>query len=256
MMKTIKGKVITGAAVFAVLTGGAAAFASTDAGANLKSWYDGQFNKSATNVVENSVDYASDQVPGLAKEYNGLKKDATRSINNTKNSEIDDANSEINDTKDQYIAALNGSKEEINKYLKSQFDGIVQNAHTTIGVVGGQAYDYAETELSGLTLKNGNSALADLEAKLKKSNEDAVAELELAIANAKSELQAELDSQEGASTQRIKDAIDAKIWELRGKITERKDVLVSEQQTLIVEKSQKLEDDAKAALDTVVSNIN
>lgn len=102
-----------------------AAFASTDAGTNLQSWYNGQFGKASTSIVTQVTSYAKGLVPGLYNEYTGLKTTATNSINATKDSEVSGTQEEIGKAKDAHILSLNTKKDEISKGLQSQFDKIV-----------------------------------------------------------------------------------------------------------------------------------
>lgn len=255
-MKSVKVKVLSGVLAVGLVSSVGVAFASTDAGANLKTWYDGQFGKAQTSVATQSALYVGTQVPGLQKEYNNLKKDATKAISETQISETSGAQTEVTVAKNAHISSLKAKQTEIEGYIQSQFDGITQDAHSAIGKAGVEVQNYAYADLLKQTNSNGQTSLKKLNEELKASNEAALKELEKAISDAKQELQANLNEKTSSSVQKIKEAVDAKIWELRGKITVEKDRLVGIQKGLIADEAQRLEDLAKADLDAAVVGIN
>lgn len=256
MMKTLKGKVLTGATAITLIAGGTAVFASTDAGSNFKSWYNGLFNQSTASIAKDSKDHINGQVGQLTNEYNGLKTDATEDINFTRDNESANAQSEINKAKNEQIASLTIKENQIKGYMDEQFDGIFAYANNVINNVGTQASTYAEGELTSLTNKNGSAAVAQVNKEITATSNQATTDLQTAINQAKSEVSAQLKTETDATTKEIKAAIDAKIVELRATITKKKEELVAKQQRLITAEADKLEAQAKADLDAVVSNIN
>jgi hypothetical protein len=256
MNKSLKTKVLSGAVAIGLLSGVGVAFASTDAGTNLQSWYNGQFGKSAQSIQTQVTNYAVGKVPALTKEYNGLKTDATNSINGTKTTESTNASNAINNAKDEHLDALAAQKQAIQDHLQSQFDGIQQAAHTIIGQVGVQAQNYAFNDLTKLTGNTGSTALTGLTTELNSTSDQALADLQAAIAAAKSDLQTQLDNATASRVENIKGIIDAKIAELRTTITDKKNDLVAAQQALITAKAQELQNKAVADLDAAVANIN
>ncbi|MBM6619137.1 hypothetical protein [Bacillus suaedaesalsae] len=256
MVKSFKGKVVTGVVAVGLLSGVSMAFANTDAGTGLKAWYDVQFGKSAASVQKQTTDYAASKVPALAREYNGLKSDATNSINSTRDSEITNTASDIESAKQGHVDALNAKEAEIAGYMASQFDGISVYANSVINSVGTQAYNYAQADLGRHTGSKGQAALTKVNDDLTATTNAAVTELEAEIASAKAALQAQLATETATTVEEIKAATDAKIAELRELITAKKNELVATQQGLITAKAQELEDAAKADLDALVLSIN
>lgn len=255
-MKSVKTKVLSGVVAVGLLSGVSAAFASTDAGTNLKTWYNNQFVKSAVSIQNQTTKYASDKVPALTNEYNGLKTDATNSINETKNTSKSNANDAITSAKKEHLDALAAQKLAIDNHLQSQFDGIQQAADTIIGQVGLQAIAYANQDLTKLTGDTGSAALTQLTTDLNKSSEDAVKELNDAISAAKADLKKQLDDATASRVGNIKGIIDRKIDELRTTITAKKNNLVAAQQALITAKAQELQKAATDKLDAAVAGIN
>jgi hypothetical protein len=255
MKKSIKAKVVAGVTAVALVSGVGMAFASSDAGTSLQSWYDAQFEKSASSIQKQTTKYATDKVPALAKEYNGLKTSASNSINTTRELSTGVADSKIKAAKKDHLDSLAAQRKAIEDHLKSQFDGIQQTADTIIGQVGEEAIKYANKDLTSYTGTAGSNALTQLNKDLTKASDDAVKELQDAIKDAKDDLQAELDSATNSRVATIKGIIDRKIEELRTTITAKKNELVVVQQGLITAKAQELQKAAEDALQAAVDGI-
>lgn len=256
MVKSFKGKVVTGVVAVGLLSGVSMAFANTDAGTKLQQWYNGQFGQSASTIQSGATSYAEGLVQPAIREYNGYKTEATNSINATRDTEISGATSEINSAKDGHITALNNKKAVIQSGMEGQFDAISTFANGLIDQAGTEIFNYAQGDLNRHVSGKGSQALSQVETDLNAAKESAKSELETAISTAKSELQAQLATETSATLEEIKDAIDGKVVELRGLVVAKRDELVNTQKGLIEAKAQELENAAKAELDAVVNGIN
>lgn len=255
MIKTVKGKVITGVTAFALISGGAV-MASTDAGSNLKAWYDAQFGKSTAKVVKDSTDYANGKAGSLYKEYDNLKKEGSGYISTAGNLKTAEGTTNINSAKDQHIDSVQSKETDIQNYMTSQFDGLFAAAQKIIDETAQEGYNWANRDLTAQYGKDGSRAASQVETDLGAVKGAAVKELETAINQAKTEIQASLDSNTTATTEQIKKAIDAKIKVMRGEITTLRDNLVAAQKQIIANKAIALENQAKAEMDSVVADIN
>lgn len=256
-MKSIKTKVVTGVVAVGLLSGVGAAFAKTDAGAILQGWYDGQFGKSTASLESQTTKYGTDQQQAWASEYNNLKTDATNSINGTKTSEMNKAKGEINGAKKGHLDALKAKKAEILGYMDNQFAAISADAQKAINSAGDQTLTAANADLKSHTESKGWDAYVDMNSQLASAEFDAIRDLEDAIYYAKKDLQDQLDAESTATITEIKEAIDAKIGELRTLITQKKDQLVAVQQEFITKEAEERVKSAKADLDaTVADNFN
>lgn len=256
-MKLIKTKIVTGVVTVGLLSGVGVAFANTDAGAQLKNWYDSQFGKSVASVQSQVTEYGTAQNLAWSKEYDNLKTAATNSINGTKTSEMKNAKNEINGAKDGHLQALSAKKSEILGYLDKQFDAISIAAQQAINSAGRQTLTDAYADLETHTESKGWDAYVDMNSQLASAEFDAIRALEDTIFYAKKDLQDQLNAETASTTTEIKDAIDAKIVELRTLITKKKDQLVVAQQEFISKEAQDFVIKAKADLEEVVtSSIN
>jgi len=255
MLKTIKGKVIAGTVSVTLLAGAGAAFASSNAGANLKDWYDGQFNTASGNIQSDVATNVQNRINGLASEYNGLKSAAGNSISTDGTTATATASGNIDTAAQEHIDAINAEKVHIQGYMAGQFASLETFANGLINEAGTAAINYANRDLTSYTGAQGDAARTSLTTALEGDTTSAVTELQQAISDAKGELQTQLDSLESTTTANIIAAIDAKIVELRGTITAKRDALVAAQKLLIDAKALELETAAKAELDSIVDGI-
>lgn len=255
MLKTIKGKVIAGTVSVVLLSSAGAAFANSNAGANLKNWYDGQFGVATSNIVGDVENNVSGRINGLATEYEGLKTAAGTSISTDGANATTLASGNIDTATQEHIDSINAKQTQIEGYMNGQFAALKFAANGLINQAGNAALRYANNDLTNFTGDKGVAARATLTTGLEADTTAAVAELEQAIEDAKSELQTQLNTKEAATTEAIIDLIDAKIDSLRTTITQKRDDLVAAQKLLIDAKALELETAAKAELQTVVDGI-
>lgn len=256
MIKTVKGKVLAGTLAFGLVAGTGVAFGATDAGTNLKAWYDVQFGKSSTAITEQVATYAGSKVEGLAMEYNGLKTDATNSINEKGEFVAGVASDNIDAMSREHIDAIKEEQAHINTYLAGQFDSLSNFASGLIDGAGKEALAYAERDLGKYTGDAGNTANEKVKTDVNAVTAQAISELEDTINAAKADLQAKLDKETGLTVTEIKGLIDAKISELRTKITTMKNKLVTEQVKIITMTAKGLQLAAEAQMKALVDSIN
>ncbi|WP_409270402.1 hypothetical protein V1499_13355 [Neobacillus sp. SCS-31] len=254
-MKSIKSKIVTGAVAVGLLSGVGAAFANTDAGEQLQTWYNKQFNGSQFAIAQDSAAYSAEKSEAFQTEYNGIKAKVTTDINEKRNSATTASTGAINTTKDNYITKVNNKKTEISNAMAAQFDGIFNLANLAINAAGVTTREIAYFELKNQARNDGKAALLQVENDINAAQAAAKSDLEAAIKNAKDELTLQLNGETQATKQEIKDAIDTKINELRTLITARANALVQEQQNAIQNKANDLEAKAKQELENIVSGI-
>jgi len=255
MIKTVKGKVIAGTLAFGLVAGGGVAFGASDAGGNLKAWYDGQFGSTSQAGINEVATYAGSKAGGLATEYEGLKSAATTSINTTGETATAVGTENINQQSAEHIAAINQQKATIEGYMAGQFEELSNLATGLINKAGAAGLQAATSDLTSHTGAKGGAALTAVTTELNGVKGDALTQLTSAIGTAKSDLQAQLATEKASTVTEIKGLIDAKIIELRGEITTIKNNLVKAQQDLITAKASELEKAAKREMQSVVDGI-
>lgn len=254
-MKSIKTKIVTGVVTVGLLSGVGAAFANTDAGTQLNTWYNTQFGKSASQIQSGATNHIVSKAGDLQREYNGVKRGVTDGINGERDAQVTGKTTAINNEKDQYIGQVTAKKTALSNGMAQQFDAISVYASKIIDSTGTMAQNYANGELTKLAGNNGSAAISSVQTQLTAVQTQAKTDLETAITNAKNDLTLQLAGETQATTQEINKAIDDKIVELRGLINQKAKDLVDAQKTLIQAEANRLEGLAKTELENVVKGI-
>lgn len=254
--KSFKGKVVAVGLVIVMLTSAGAVFASTGAGDQLRAWYDGMFGQSVEEIESETEAYVESQVPGLEAEYASLKETAGVDIDLSRETATGETLEEIIQAKLEHIEDLDGEKAAILAEIGLQFYDVFLDGIMEIGRNSDEAFAYATDDLTTFTTESGNSAVEQLTTDIHEARDQAVTELEDAIRAAQEELAQELANQEEITTRNLKKQVDWAIEDLQEEVVSLLETLVSTQQALITETADQLGEEAKAALDEVVSGIN
>lgn len=253
---TVKKKMAAGAISVGLLSGIGLAFANTDAGGALKTWYSGIFNDASAEVTDSIDQYVMDQREDLLAEYDGMKAGAGQSIDMTRDSEIAGSTTAINNAKQSHLDSLGAAKEQILAGMEQQFDAVHQREYLRIQEAGTRALQAAEADLTSYTGNKGSAAIEEVTTQLNAVKEQAVSDLEQAIANAKSAITVEVENQKTSTVNSLKLHVDQKIEDVFDEIHDIIGDLVAAQEALIEAKAAELEAAAKTALDDVISGIN
>jgi len=252
----LKGKIAAGIVVAGVVSGSSFAFANTDAGENLKAWYDGMFGQSVETMEGDTSEYIEDQLPGLNEEYEALKEQSGVDIDLTRELETGESAEEILAAKMNHIEALEDKQQEILGNIGAQYYDVFLDGYFQIQTLQQEGLDYAANDLTAFTGDAGDAAVAQMTDDLNTARDTAVDELEEAIQNAQEELAAEIDSQEEITTRNLRNQVDFHIEDLRGEVETLLEGLVEEQKNIIIAAAQDLEDDAIQALEDAAGGIN
>lgn len=256
-LKNVKLKVVVGVVAGGIILSGVGfVFANTDAGIALKQWYDRMFQQTVGNIEEDVQAYGDSKTSDLLDEYERLKNDASLDIDLSRETATGQSLEEIVNAKLNHLNSLDQSKQEILAEIGLQFYNVFLDGTFQIQRKAEEGLDYARNDLTTYTNKLGEQAVNQLTVDLTMAKDEAVADLEGAIRQAQDELAAALEEQEEITTRNLKNQVDWAIEDLRKNVAGLLDQLVKDQQDIIVATAQQLEDDAKAALDDVVSGIN
>lgn len=251
-LNTVKSKMVAGVAAVTLFSGVGFVAANTDAGGALQGWYNKAFGTASTEMAVDTAKHGAKGIADFTLYSASETKDAVTSIVNTKNDEKKDKTEKIHAAKQNHINSVNEKEAEIAGYMDDQFDQLSKFSIEAFNITGNKTYNFAEFSLTLAANATGASALKTLEKELNTEKAKAVGELDTRILEAKAALLEQLKGEKEGTTKEIKDAIDAKIAQLKLDITAKKDALVKTHQDKLVAKANDIEAAAKAELDAQI----
>jgi len=155
-----------------------------------------------------------------------------------------------------HIESLDAEVQEILANIGLQYYNVYLDGYFQIQTLQQEGLDYAANDLTAFTGEAGDAAVAQMTGDLNAARDEAVADLEEAIQEAQEELAVAIETNEASTIQNLMNQVDWHIEELQVEVQDLLADLVEEQQNIIIAAAQVLEDDAKAAMDDVVSGMN
>ncbi|WP_339251592.1 hypothetical protein NSQ43_15330 [Sporosarcina sp. FSL W8-0480] len=256
MKMTFKKKIVAGTISAGLLSGVGLAFANTDAGGALKSWYSGVFNGAQASIAQEADLYSDEEFGSLDEMFEGLRAGAEFDVEFTRDREIGRASSAIESARDSHINSLGEAGAEILAGMDLAFNNIYQEGWLQIQAAGAEATQIASADMTTFAEDTGAAAIEELTYQLDAVKSDALAGLEEAIVAAKAAIMEELENETTITVNNLKTAVDFKVNEVYNQVGDILDDLVAAQEALIEAKALELEDEAKAAMDALLSDMN
>ncbi|MDW0116092.1 hypothetical protein QTL97_04030 [Sporosarcina thermotolerans] len=256
MKMTFKKKIVAGTISVGLLSGVGLAFANTDAGGALKSWYSGVFNGAQASVAQEADQYSAEEFGSLDEMFEGLRAGAEFDVDFTKDREIGKASAAIQSARDSHISSLGEAENEILAGMDLAFNNVYQEGWLQIQAAGNEATQIASDDMTAFAGDTGAAAIEELTTQLDAVKAEALTGLEEAIVAAKAAIMAEVESEKTITVANLKTAVDFKVNEVFNQVADILDGLVAEQEALIEAKALELENEAKAAMDALLSDIN
>ncbi len=249
----MKSKVTAIAAAFVLVSGASVAFGASDAGAKLRTWFDAQFNPTKVVVEKDVKAYLSDEMDSFHNEFNGLISEGVTTIQDTGISETGKAKDGIETAATEHIDSISNTKKEIERYMDSEFGKLKSDAETRLNEATAEFKNdgYMRRQLNA----EASTARKTLTDELNASKSSALNDLENAIEGAKSEILTSLQQKSATTTEEIMLKIDSKIDALRITFSEAQQQIVSVHRVAIKELAEKLESEAKKAMQDLVNGI-
>ncbi|MCF3942131.1 hypothetical protein [Oceanobacillus alkalisoli] len=255
-LKTFKGKVISIGLAIVVVWSAGAVFASTNAGEQLRAWYDDLFNQTVAEIETDTEAYMESRLPELQAEYDQLKEQVGIDIDLSRELATGETLEEIIQAKLEHIGEIDIEQQEILAGIGLEFYNVFLDGYLEIGNNANAALNFATDDLTAYTADRGNVAIEQLTADIGQARDEAVEELEEAIRQAQEMLAAEVAENQEITTRNLMNQVDWTIRDLREDVTQVVTRLADEQKELITVTAQQLGEEAKTALDDVVSSIN
>lgn len=256
MLGTFRGKMIAIILVIALVSTTGVVFASTNAGEQLRTWYNGLFNQKVIDIESDLEEYTESKIPGLEAELEQLKHTAGIDIDLSRELATGETLEELIQAKLEHIEGIDAEEYAILENIGLQFYNVFLNGYNEIQRNAGAGLEYATTNLTTYTTDSGELAMQQMTTDIHAARDQAVSELEGAIHEAQERLAQEVASQEEITSRNLRNQVNWAIEGLRENVTSILETLVSEQESIIIAKAGELEAEAKSALDEVVSGIN
>lgn len=256
ILGTLKGKILAVLVAVGLVSGAGIVFAATGAGEQLQIWYASLFNQTVDNIEADVEAYSEGKLADLTAEYEELKATAGVDIDLSRELATGNSLEEIIQAKLAHIEEIDAEQQEILANIGYEFYNVFLDGYMEITRNTNKGLEYATNDLGIYTAELGNEAIGQMTNDITAVKDNAVADLENAIRQAQETLGAELETQEEITTRNLMNQVNWAVDDLRKNVVEVLDGLVTEQEAVIIAKAKELENEAKAALDEVVSGIN
>lgn len=254
--KTLRNKIIAGAVVFSMVGGLGTVFATSDAGAQLESWYNNtRFPQAVAKVTNDVTAYAKTLVGGLFSWLGETKNGAVAAVTKAGTDEEARANGAINGALKEHKDSITAKQSEIENAMPKLFDDNVAKANLQVDDYAGKGVSIANGQIKPAVDKQGKDSLGGVTTNVGATKEAAVADLTSAIKAAKDSISGKVDTEVATATGEINKHIDDKIAETKPLVESAADTLVGAKKTSIEAEGQKIEGQAKDAMDALVEGI-
>ncbi|MDR6554223.1 hypothetical protein [Paenibacillus qinlingensis] len=254
-MKALKSKLAIGFVATGLVAGMGTAFAATDAGAQLQSWYTTASTAAKLAIAGDFGTYYLNKTKALDDNVDSGLNAARVNIKTTGEAELAGVNNAIGTQNSAYLNQITNKKTSISNSIGAEYDDVV---NTTNAVTNGSllAIGIADTIEITNGIKNHEAVYTNrLNDGVKITSDAAVAELSANIIKTKADLEALLATEKTNATAEVKANLDTKISALQTKLAELTTQLQTAAQGKIVARADVLEADALKKLDDIVKNI-
>lgn len=252
----MKGKIAAIIMVVGLVSGVGVVFAATGAGEQLRLWYTSMFNQTVNEIETDVEEHSEARFTDLSVEYENLKTNAGIDIDLSRELATGESLEEIIQAKLAHIDDIDAEQRQILGNIGLEFYNVFLDGYLEIQRNTNEGLEYATVDLGNYTTDLGNNAISQMTNDITAAQNVAVKELEEAIRLAQENLGGELSTQEEVTTRNLINQVDWAVEDLRDSVTVVLENMVTDQQSIIIAKAQELENQAKAALDEVVSGIN
>lgn len=256
-MKTtnLKSKIMAGVLCATLVGGVGTAFAATDAGTNLETWYNNQF-KASTKALWDTV-YKEGVQKAIAQMgwFNTTKNTAVNNVKAAGETEVTTSNETINGMLKEHTDAITAQQGTITTDMPGEYDGFVNEKNNWVD---GEATKYtalANGDIKNNLDKQGTASFNKVTNEVGATKSAAIKSLEDAIAKAKGELNVLIASEQTAATAEIRTHIQGQIDAKKIEIEKATKDLEQAKKDAIEAEGLRIENAAKSELDGLVNGI-
>jgi hypothetical protein len=259
MKKSFKTFAVTMTAISTISIG--TAFANTNAGEKLSSWYEEFYQKTNKQVQTSIKDYAVSFLPSLEAEQERLTQETNEDIEKFANKTFLKKFSQITVHSSNYLEQLwnktdfltgEGDYASNGSQISKDFDTFVSSKNTEVNnYINDQAEIFVEEVTNEL-----DGVVGDSSSSMESTKSDAIQELDTKIISSKEDLERLISAEKEASTDAMKANLDQQISTKKAEISKETGELEWLLKTQITDAGTTIEQDAKNELNSVISSIN
>ncbi|MDD9270935.1 hypothetical protein ACFPES_28195 [Paenibacillus sp. GCM10023248] len=253
-MKALKSKLAIGVITTGLVAGMGTAFAATDAGGQLQSWYNSATKVTKALVAGDVASFVASNKDKLVEDYNTINKTAVNDVKTAGTTETTRANTGINNQLSSYSNQLDTTKGAIAGAMPAEYDKVVSDANkinnTAVEVLGA----LGKLDIAKDVNNQGKSSLKSVDTDVTATKSAAATALTSKIEATKADLNKLLADERTAASQEIKDNLTAKITAKLAELQKLADELEATNVKAITDKGASIETASKAELETIVLN--
>lgn len=256
-MKNLKRKMVVGVLSLSLVLGAGSALAATNAGDQLKVWYNKQFGSATKEVDKDLLQYGKSKESELTSWYDGVKTGATDAVAAVATDQITNSKNAIKDVKDSYISDIDATTNDI--VVNGMPADFLKYKNLRIGQINTLAAGAVKTargELTTIIDQKGDAEVINVTNEVNEFKTAAVNDLTTAIGKAKETLEAEIGTNSTTTTTNLKKYIDDQIVLKEKEVELIADGLVGTNSKKITDEGASLEGTAIKALNDLVAGIN
>ncbi|GFZ81482.1 hypothetical protein GCM10008018_29020 [Paenibacillus marchantiophytorum] len=252
MMKALKSKLAIGVIATGLVAGMGTAFAATDAGGQLQSWYNTATSATKALVAGDVAGFVAANKDKLVSDYKAINNGAVNDVKTAGTTETGRVQGSINGQVTAYSTAIDAKNTAIKNGMAGEYDNVVSGANFVNNVAVEIAGKVGEADIKHDVNAQGASSLSSLNSAVATTQNQAATTLTAKIEATKAELNALLAAERTAASQEIKDNIAKKVADKLAELQTLADALEAANKKSISEKGVSLETTGKAALENIV----
>ncbi|MDQ0871942.1 hypothetical protein QFZ77_000601 [Paenibacillus sp. V4I3] len=254
MMKALKSKLAIGVIATGLVAGMGTAFAATDAGGQLQSWYSSASAITKGLIAGDVASYVAANKEKMVTDYKNINTTAVNDVKTAGTAETTRVQGSINGQLNTYTTAIDSKNTSIKGSMPGEYDNVVDTANfwNNLAVIG--LGEVGKADIKKDVNDQGKTSINNLTTAVGTTQTQAATALTTKIEATKTELNTLLAAERTAASQEIKDNLAAKITAKLAELQALADSLEEANKKGINEKGVSLEAAGKTALENIVIN--
>lgn len=254
--KSLKTKIAAAVVAVSMLATGSLAFAYSDAGQELNSWYTMQFGKATAKVYGAVLTRLGLETISFGGWARNVKNTAVANVDAAGDTEAARAAGAITGKAAEYTGQLAAAEGNITAAMPGHFDAVVTDVNGIVNDGLDASQGAAQGVIDRAVNAQGTTSVGQVTTAATAAETQAIADLQAAINGAKSRLAALIEQEKNTAKGEALANLQAKIAEIKSEIQAATDALVQLKIAAITTEGATIEARAKAAMASIVEAID